>query len=82
MEGYYLVYIDTNVETPDPENEIIPAIELLGEVLEQFAWIQEIYSPLHDGKNDNLFITKSCDSCIDFENDVQEVFDIYERITG
>ena len=38
--------------------------------------------PEGDGKEDNIFVTNTCDPTSHFESDTKEVLDLYKRITG
>ena len=38
--------------------------------------------PQGDGKEDNIFVTNTCDPTSHFESDTKEVLDLYKRITG
>jgi Rab GDP dissociation inhibitor len=62
--------------------EIQPAINLLGEILEMFVSVDQLFDPLEDGKISNLWITRSYDSSSHFEIASQDILDIYEKIVG
>eukprot|EP00997_Jenningsia_sp_PLL12_P009774 NODE_6804_length_488_cov_50.275626_g6011_i0.p1 GENE.NODE_6804_length_488_cov_50.275626_g6011_i0~~NODE_6804_length_488_cov_50.275626_g6011_i0.p1 ORF type:complete len:107 (-),score=19.93 NODE_6804_length_488_cov_50.275626_g6011_i0:33-353(-) len=81
-KGLYVAMISTTVETKNPEEEIRPAMDLLGQPLEMFVKISEFEVPTDDGKNDKLFVTKSYDATSHFETASEDVLAIYERITG
>lgn len=81
-QGLYVAMISTTVETSDPEEEIQPAMALLGDVLEQFTEISDLYDPCHDGRENNLYITKSYDPTSHFESSSNDVLSIYKRIYG
>ena len=81
-KGYFLAIISTNVETDKPEQEIEPAMQIIGPVLEKFDKVSEIYHPIDDSFKDNVYITSSFDPQSHFENDTDNVIDIYEKITG
>ena len=81
-KGLYIAMISTTVETDKPELEIRPAIELLGDILEMFVQVSNIYVPVDDGKADNLYVTSSYDATSHFETASQDVLEIYERIVG
>ena len=66
-KGYYVVSVSTSVETENPEEEIQPALNLLGSILEIFVTVTDNFAPLDDGKENNLWITKSYDSSSHFE---------------
>lgn len=79
-EGKYIAIVSTTVETGNPEEEVQPGIELLGEVVESFVSIDDLYEPKEDGKSDGCYITKSYDATTHFETTVEDVFDVYKRI--
>ncbi|KXS22032.1 rab GTPase activator [Gonapodya prolifera JEL478] len=81
-KGYWIAMVSTIVETGVPENEIHPAVQLLGPVLEKFNSVVDIYEPVSDGKDDNVFISKSYDSTSHFETVTDDVKDIYARYWG
>jgi len=81
-KGLYIAMISTMIETSNYELEIKPALELLGPVLEMFVKAYPIYHPTDDGKQSNLFITKSYDATSHFEMATDEILDLYTRITG
>jgi Rab GDP dissociation inhibitor len=74
--------VSTAVETNTPEQEIQPAIALLGPILEMFVSVSVLYDPLEDGKSNNLWITKSYDPSSHFEVASNDILDIYQRLTG
>lgn len=78
--GYFLAQISTIVETANPEQEITPALNLLGPVLEKFVSISNLYEPLTDGRSDGIFVSKSLDSSTHFETVCEDVKSIYDRI--
>lgn len=53
-KGLYIAMISTTVETDNPEQEIQPALDLLGNVLEMFVQVHDNYVPTDDGKKDNV----------------------------
>lgn len=81
-KGLYIAIVSTTVETKDPEKEIQPAIELLGQPLEIFISFSEIHEPINDPHADNLWITSSYDATSHFETASTDVLQIYERLTG
>ena len=81
-KGFYLAIISTNVETDNPEKEIEPAMQIVGDYLEKFDKISDIYEPKDKSFKDNVYITSSFDPQSHFENDTDNVIDIYEKITG
>lgn len=81
-QGIYVATVSTIVETDSPEEEIQPAINLLGEIMEIFVTVSQLFEPLDDGKESNLWISKSYDPSSHFEVASQDILDIYEKITG
>lgn len=79
-EGKFLALVSTTVETENPEKELAPGVDLLGEVVESFVSVDDLYEPLNDGREDRLFVTKSYDATTHFETTVDDVFDVYQRI--
>lgn len=61
-KGLFIAMISTTVETDKPEQEIQPALDMLGGVLEMFVRVDNVYEPTDDGKKDNV----SNSSCINF----------------
>lgn len=81
-QGLYVAMISTTIETSDPEEEIQPALALLGDIIEQFTEISDLYVPTHDGTSNNLYITTSYDPTSHFESSSNDVLSIYKRIYG
>ena len=81
-KGYYLAIISTMCETDDPAQEILPAMEVIGPTLEQFDKVSDIYHPIDETFKGNVYITSSFDPQSHFENDTDNVIEIYEKITG
>jgi Rab GDP dissociation inhibitor len=50
----------------------------LGDVLERFTSVSDLYEPLHDGTQNKLFITKSYDATSHFESASDDVMDIWK----
>ena len=80
-KGYYLAIISTMVETKDPKAELKPAMDIIGQPLEIFDKVSDIYEPIDTSFKDNIFITTSFDPQSHFENDTDNVIDIYQKIT-
>ena len=81
-KGYFLAIISTIAETDKPETEIEVAMDIVGPILEKFDKVSEIYQPIDTTFKGNVFITSSFDPQSHFENDTDNVIDIYEKITG
>lgn len=81
-DGKYIALVSTTVESDNPEEELRPGTELLGDIVESFVACDELYEPKANGKDDSCFITKSYDATTHFETTVEDVFDVYKRIFG
>lgn len=81
-KGKWIAIVASTVETDDPVAELAPAVKLLGKIDEQFVSITDINEPGDDGKTSKIFISKSLDATTHFETTVDDVLDMYERITG
>lgn len=81
-KGYYLAIISTMVETSDPTSELKPAFEVIGDVLETFITISDVYEPIDTSFSDNVFVSKSFDPLSHFEQDTEDVLSLYKKITG
>jgi Rab GDP dissociation inhibitor len=81
-DGYFIAIVSATIETENPEQEIEPALKLLGPVLEKFVSISNV-EEVNEGKTvENLHITNSYDATSHFEIESQNIFDIFKRITG
>lgn len=47
-----------------------------------FVSVSDVYEPTADGKDNNLWITKSYDASSHFEEASEEILEIYEKIVG
>ena len=81
-KGYFLAIISTIAETDKPETEIEVAMDIVGPILEKFDKVSEIYQPIDTTFKGNVFITSSFDPQSHFENDTDNVLEIYEKIIG
>ena len=81
-KGIYVVSISTTIETANPMQEIQPAIDLLGPILDMFVSQSTLFDPLEDGKASNLWISKSYDPSSHFEVASNDILEIYEKIVG
>lgn len=80
-QGFYVAIISATVETSKPEEELKPALSMLGNIKEKFITISDVYAPNTDNK-DNIYITKSLDPASHFESATQDVLELYKKITG
>lgn len=81
-KGYYVAIVSTICETEQPEQEITFGLSLLGNILEKFVSVVDMYEPLLDGRSDGLFISKSYDATSHFETVCDDVKDLYQRYNG
>ncbi|XP_072102948.1 rab GDP dissociation inhibitor alpha [Mobula birostris] len=81
-QGKYIAIISTTVETAQPETEIQPALELIEPVDQKFVAISDLYEPLDDGTESQIFISQSYDATTHFETTCNDIKDIYRRMTG
>ena len=81
-KGLYVAIVSATVETDNAEEEIEPALQLLGEVMEMFINVSPIFEPAADGSANNLWITSSYDATSHFESAGEEVLEIYQKIIG
>ncbi|XP_069785368.1 rab GDP dissociation inhibitor alpha-like [Narcine bancroftii] len=81
-QGKYIAIVSTTVETAQPEQEIEPALELLTPIDQKFVIISDLYEPLDDGSESQIFISQSYDATTHFETTCNDIKDIYRRMTG
>merc|ERR1711865_1072532 len=70
------------VETENPEQEIVPALRLLGRIEEQFVSVSELFAPTDDGTADGVFVTESYDPLSHFESATDDVLRLWRQISG
>lgn len=80
--GKYVAFISTTVETDNPEAELAPGLALLGPIDEKFVEVRDVCEPLENGATDKAYISKGYDATTHFETTVDDVLDMYKRITG
>ncbi|KAG8745913.1 Rab GDP dissociation inhibitor alpha [Ceratobasidium sp. 414] len=78
----YVAIVSTIVETDQPEQEIQPGLALLGTIHEKFVSVTPLYEPTSRGTEDNIFVTRSYDATSHFETVVEDVNDVWKRVTG
>lgn len=78
----YIAIVSTVVETESPEQELEPALKLLGPVLEKFVSVSEVRLPVDRGTEDQVFVTASYDPTSHFEDATKEVLEMWRTITG
>ncbi|CAG2106580.1 unnamed protein product [Medioppia subpectinata] len=81
-KGWFVAMVSTTVETNNPEAEIKPGLDLLGPIKQKFVSVSDLYKPLDDGKENQIFISQSFDATSHFETTCSDVLDIFRRGTG
>jgi len=81
-QGYWLAIVSTIVETENPQEEIKPGLGLLGEIVEQFVSVTDVYEAVNDGRENHIFVTKSYDATSHFATVCDDVKDVYQRVMG
>eukprot|EP00096_Caligus_rogercresseyi_P015094 TRINITY_DN754_c0_g1_i1.p1 TRINITY_DN754_c0_g1~~TRINITY_DN754_c0_g1_i1.p1 ORF type:complete len:444 (-),score=187.08 TRINITY_DN754_c0_g1_i1:582-1913(-) len=81
-KNWFVAMVSTNVETEDPESEVTPGIGLLGPIRQKFVHISDSYEPRNDGRENQVFISKTYDATSHFETTCTDVLDIFKRGTG
>ncbi|XP_051857611.1 rab GDP dissociation inhibitor alpha-like isoform X2 [Antechinus flavipes] len=81
-QGKYIAIVSTTVETAEPEKEIEPALRLLEPIDQKFTTISDIYEPTDNGRESQVFCSRSYDATTDFETSCNDIKDIYKRMTG
>jgi Rab GDP dissociation inhibitor len=47
-----------------------------------FVSVSNLYDPIEDGENSNLWVTNSYDATSHFESASEEILDMYQKIVG
>lgn len=81
-KDYYLGFVSTTVETSNPEQELDSGLALLAPIEEKFVSVKDVFEPIDDGKESQVFISKSYDATSHFETTCQDIKDLYQRICG
>ena len=55
-KGKYLAMVSTTVETSNPEEELRPALDLLGEIDEKFLFVTDLFEPIGEGNTSKVCI--------------------------
>mmetsp|Transcript_2515 Transcript_2515/g.7584 ORF Transcript_2515/g.7584 Transcript_2515/m.7584 type:complete len:459 (-) Transcript_2515:994-2370(-) len=78
----WIAFVSTTVETANPEAELAAGLALLGPTDEKFIEVRDVYAPISDGAEDKAYISRGYDATSHFETVVDDVMDLYQRITG
>jgi Rab GDP dissociation inhibitor len=84
-QGKNVAIVSTIIEgEQQPHIQLQSAFKLLGinNFKNTFMGLSDLFEPLEDGSNDNVFISKSYDASSHFETVTEDVKDIYFRVTG
>jgi len=81
-KGWFIAMVSTTVETDNPEAEIQPGINLLGPIKQKFLQVSDVFEPVEDGTDSQVFISKSYDATSHFETTCLDVLNIFKRGTG
>lgn len=63
-------------------DELKPAFDIIGNVLETFITVSDEWKPVENEFKDNVIITTSFSSVSHFEPDTVNVLELYEKMTG
>ena len=55
---------------------------MLGPIEEKFVEVTDVMEPLESGQRDKCFVSKGYDATSHFETTVEDVLELYSRITG
>lgn len=74
----------THITSPHTHHHPTPhtGLALLGHIEEKFIEVVDTYEPTTDGSVDKCYISKSYDATSHFESTMDDVLDMYYRITG
>lgn len=81
-KGKYLAICSTTAETSAPLKELDAAMSLLGGCLQRFDTVVDTFRPAGDGSADGCFISESYDATSHFESTMNDVSDLFRRVTG
>jgi Rab GDP dissociation inhibitor len=65
----------------DVEAELQPGLRLLGQIDYKFFDVKEVKEPMNPEEDDGCFISKGYDASTHFESTVDDVLDMYRRMT-
>ena len=82
FKGKFIAIVSTTIETNNPEQEISPALNLLGPIEHKFVTVSDVFEPNDDGKADGLFVSKSFDATSHFESAAIDVLEMWKNISG
>lgn len=80
--GFYVAIVSTLVEKGQPDEDVLPGLQVLGPILKRFTSVATTYEPVDDGSKDKCYISKSFDATSHFESDCDDLLSLYKRVTG
>jgi Rab GDP dissociation inhibitor len=81
--GKYVAMVSTTVEgSGSAEEQLAAGLKILEPIDAKFFSTDDVFEPVADGKEDQVFITKSFDPESHFGQSCQDILDVYKRITG
>jgi Rab GDP dissociation inhibitor len=81
-KGKWVAFVSTTVETGDPEAELAAGLALLGAVDHKFVAVTDVAEPADSGHASRAFISRGYDATTHFESTVDDVLELYTRVTG
>ncbi|KAF3615915.1 hypothetical protein FXO38_34838, partial [Capsicum annuum] len=81
-KGKFIAFVSTEAETDNPESELKPGVSLLGQVDDIVYETYDRSEPVNECSLDNCFISTSYDGTTHFESTVDDVLNLYTKITG
>jgi len=82
-DGMFIAIVGTVVENfANPEADLAPGLAVLGNVLDTFVSVSDIFEPLDNGVGSKVFVSKSYDAATHFESAAADILDLFHRIHG
>ncbi|XP_068598321.1 rab GDP dissociation inhibitor beta [Brachionichthys hirsutus] len=81
-DGVYIATVSAAAETRNPEKEVQAALELLEPIMQKFVSVRNLLIPNDDGRRSQIFVSRSFDATNHFEDECEDLKDMYQRITG
>lgn len=83
-DNKYIAVVSLVKELPGDsvQRELAPALQLLGQIDEQFSWVSDHYVPCNNPAVDGVYITESYDHTSHFESAADEVIKLYSQLSG
>jgi len=82
IKNKYIAIVSTTAETAEPEEEIEPALALLGTIEQKFVTVSDCIMSVDDGIKDQIFVTQSYDATSHFQSSDLEVLSMWKAISG